>query len=128
MKILDRGREHIDIEIGERVYRLGGVLSNDSISILTKWISLVVEESTPMSEREKKEFLDGIDKSKSSNKEFVAWLSDPATVINTKLQDISEQERMYVIETVCEEWSDDKCPIYFTDDNYNLFRKSKTAK
>ena len=128
MKILDRGREHLNIEIGEKIYRLVGELSNDSICIFKKYITLVVAVSTPMSESRKKETLDLLDKSKLGNKEFVAWLSDPATVIDTNLQDISEQERMYVIETVCNEWYEDKCPIYFIDDNYNVIRKSKTAK
>lgn len=127
MKILQKWQEHFDIEIDEKVYRLTGELSIHSICIFKKWISLVVEESTPMSEKRKKEFLDRIDKSKSS-KELVEWISNPANVLHSNLQDISEQERMYVIETVCNEWYEDKCPIYFIDDNYNVIRKSKTAK
>ena len=127
MKIFQKWQDHFDVEIGEKVYRLTGELSIDRIYIFKKYIGLVVAESIPISESRKKEMSGWIDQSESS-KELVAWLSNPDIVIDAYFQDISEQEKIYVIETVCEEWNDDKCPIYFIDDNYNVIRKSKTAK
>ncbi|MDR3304523.1 MAG: hypothetical protein LBS85_00620 [Clostridiales Family XIII bacterium] len=91
---------------------------------------MVESESKPMSEDKKKEIADRLDYpgSSGSNKEFVAYLRNPATVILSPLISISEQEKIDVMNTVCDEWDDDKRTIYFFDANYNFLKSSKNAK
>ena len=124
MRILDIGKETVDIEINNKVYRLSGELYKDGFIALASQMALVSSKSMPMSMEKRLKIAPSAEE--LSPQSFVDWLKNSNKLILTELIDISEDEKNYVMNKICEEWENVKCPIYFSDDDYNIINQSRS--
>jgi hypothetical protein len=119
MRILPGGgKEHLDIEIDGRAYRLSGELSADGFAAFAHQPALLTQTETTMNMGERMRLASQVDQ--SSPEGFTDWLRSPDTLITTRLQVLSELEKNQVMQTVCDEWPDETFSVCFYDENLNL--------
>jgi hypothetical protein len=124
MKILlSSGKEHLDVEIDGKAYRLSGELNANEFAALAHQTALLTQTKTAMSMSERVKLADQSEQ--LSPKDFTDWLRNQDAPITTNLQALSESEKNRVMHTVCNEWPDETLSICFYDENFNLLCKSK---
>jgi hypothetical protein len=124
MKILPGGgKEHLDVEINGRAYRLSGQLTESEFTAFADRTTLITQTKRTMSPDERKAL--AAKSEKSSPKDFTAWLQNQSTQITTNLQPLSDQEKEQVMQTVCNNWPTKTLSISFYDKNQTLLQKSK---
>lgn len=114
MRIIDIGKENVDIEINSKTYRLSGELYKDGFVAFASRISLILSESAPMSMEERLQIASTTEK--LSPKPFIDWLKNPNGLIPTKLIDINEDEKNMVMEAIYQEGDVHNFPIHFIHD------------
>jgi len=127
MKILHGGgKEHLDVEINGTIYRLSGELQTTEFSAWATQTAILSQSEKAMSMSERTKLASKCQN--SSPKDFIEWLTNADVQILTNLQEISEKEKNQVMQTICDEWTDDKFSICFYDDNYNIINQSLNEK
>ena len=105
MRVIDLGKEKLDIELSDAAYRICGAVGGSAgFSAFAEEIYKIVEEyPMPMEERSRyADFLSDIPA--FSGDKFISDLRDPDFPYTTNLADIDEEEKKRVRETVCAEW------------------------
>ena len=106
MRVLRHGKEELDIELSDAVYRICGGFgsgTNSSVFLAEEIYKIVEEYPMPMEERNRlADFLSGVPL--FSGDKFISDLRDPDFPYTTNLADINEEEKKRVRETICAEW------------------------
>ena len=124
MRVLNHGKEELDIELSDAVYRICGGFgsgTNSSVFLAEEIYKIVEEYPMPMEERIRlADFLSDITAFPKSK--FISDLRDPDFPYTTNLADIDEEEKKRVRETVCAEWerANPGYAISFYDEEGNL--------
>ena len=113
MKVIDLGKEQIDIEIQGSNYRLSGEISCKGFTAWENGITRIGLESVPISINERMKLASNMQP--STSEEFISWLKDPAVSINSNLGELTTVERETVMKKVCKEWDDTNLEITFVD-------------
>jgi hypothetical protein len=117
LNIIDIGKENLDIEIDNRIYRLSG---ENEINGFIAWVSQTAlltknHAEMPFDEREKLSRA----MAKSTPIQFTAWLNDKAASISSNLIELDETSKHQVMERICEAWAEN-FKITFLDDSHNI--------
>jgi hypothetical protein len=126
MKILDGGKEHLDVEIDGKAYRLSGQLDANEFTAFADRTALLTQANEAMDMSERMEL--AAKSEPSSPKDFTDWLRNQDVQIVTNLQPLDEQEKKRVMQAVCDKWIDKTFSIYFYDGNSRLLCKSKNTE
>ena len=124
MRVLNHGKEELDIELSDAVYRICGGFgsgTNSSVFLAEEIYKIVEEYPMPMEERNRyADFLSDIPV--LSGAKIISDLRNPDFPYTTNLADIDEEEKKRVRETVCAEWerANPGYPISFYDEKGNL--------
>ena len=117
MNIIDIGKESLDIEIDNEIYRLSG--ENESNGFIA-WVSqttLLAKNQIQMSFDERKKLSHNM--VNSTPTQFTALLNDNSISIRTNLIELDEANKHKIMEIICKAWTEN-FKITFLDDNHNI--------
>jgi hypothetical protein len=117
MKIIGGGKEHLDVEIGGKTYRLSGQLDANEFVAFADRTALLTQVSEAMDMSERMEL--AVKSESSSPMDFTGWLRNQDVQIVTNLRPIDEQEKKRVMRAVCDKWLDETFSICFYDGDLN---------
>lgn len=113
MKIINLGKENLDIEIQGCNYRLSGEIANEGFIAYANQTTRIGIDSIPISMNDRMELASHMEK--STPEEFILWLKDPSVSINTNLVEMEENEKEVIMKRICNEWKDPNLSIIFVD-------------
>jgi hypothetical protein len=117
LNIIAIGKESLDIEIDNRIYRLSGENETDGFIAWVSQTALLTKKHTQMPLDERKEL--SCNMVKSTPTQFTTWLNDKTTSINTNLIELDEANKHQVMERICKTWTEG-FKITFLDDSHNI--------
>ena len=124
MRVLNHGKEELDIELSDAAYRICGGFgsgTNSSVFLAEEIYKITEEHPMPMERRIRlANILSGVPA--FSGDKLISDLRDPDFPYTTNLADIDEEEKKRVRETVCAEWerANPGYAISFYDEEGNL--------